>query len=88
MPLRHFTNEEMLHILNHLSGAEDQLSAANGLFSGLEHWLYSSQKGNGPIDIGPKPVPAIQNLNTETNPLISNVSSIPNTGDAKIIMYK
>lgn len=44
MPLRHFTNEEMLHILNHLSGAKDQLSAANGLFSGLEHWLYSSQK--------------------------------------------
>ncbi|MGM0167438.1 hypothetical protein IGI39_002421 [Enterococcus sp. AZ135] len=83
LPLRHFTNEEMLHILNHLSGAEDQLSVANGLFSGLVHWLYSSQKGNGPIDNGPKPVPPIQNLATTTKPIISNVSSIPNTTSVK-----
>lgn len=70
VPLRSFTNEEMLHILNHLSGAEDKLSYANGLFSGLVHWLYSSQEGNGPIDNGPKPVPLIQTMETPANPIV------------------
>ena len=70
VPLRSFTNEEMLHILNHLSGAEGELSAANGLFSGLVHWLYYSQEGNGPIDNGPKPVPLIQNMETPVNPVV------------------
>lgn len=77
LPLRHFTNEEMLHILDHLSGAEDELSAANGLFSGLVHWLYSSQQGNGPIDNGPKPVAPIQNLATTTKPIVQGVLTIP-----------
>lgn len=70
VPLRSFTNEEMLHILDHLSGAEDKLSYANGLFSGLVHWLYSSQEGNGPIDNGPKPVPLIQTMETPTSPIV------------------
>lgn len=82
LPLRHFTNEEMLHILDHLSGAEDELSAANGLFSGLVHWLYSSQQGNGPIDNGPKPVAPIQNLAPTTKPIIQSVTTIPNTNAA------
>lgn len=82
LPLRHFTNEEMLHILDHLSGAEDELSAANGLFSGLVHWLYSSQQGNGPIDNGPKPVAPIQNLATTTKPIVHSVTTIPNTNTA------
>lgn len=70
VPLRSFTNEEMLHILNHLSGAEDKLSYANGLFSGLVHWLYSSQEGNGPIDNGPKPVPLIQTMEKPASPIV------------------
>lgn len=82
LPLRHFTNEEMLHILDHLSGAEDELSAANGLFSGLVHWLYSSQQGNGPIDNGPKPVAPIQNLATTTKPIVQGVLTIPDNNAA------
>ena len=82
LPLRHFTNEEMLHILDHLSGAEDELSAANGLFSGLVHWLYSSQQGNGPIDNGPKPVASIQNLATTTKPIVPSVTTIPDNNTA------
>jgi LPXTG-motif cell wall-anchored protein len=70
VPLRSFINEEMLHILDHLSGAEDKLSYANGLFSGLVHWLYSSQEGNGPIDNGPKPVPLIQTMETPASPIV------------------
>lgn len=70
VPLRSFTNEEMLHILDHLSGAEDKLSYANGLFSGLVHWLYSSQEGNGPIDNGPKPVPLIQTMEKPASPIV------------------
>ncbi|WP_314578692.1 LPXTG cell wall anchor domain-containing protein [Enterococcus gilvus] len=70
VPLRSFTNEEMLHILDHLSGAEDKLSYANGLFSGLVHWLYSSQEGNGPIDNGPKPVPLIQTMEKPASPFV------------------
>lgn len=77
LPLRHFTNEEMLHILNHLSGAEDELSAANGLFSGLVHWLYNSQEGNGPIENGSRPVPPIQNTATATKPIVENVATVP-----------
>lgn len=73
LPLRHFTNEEMLHILNHLSGAEDQLSAANGLFSGLVHWLYNSQPGNGPIENGAP----IQNIDTTTQPIVENLTTNP-----------
>lgn len=77
LPLRHFTNEEMLHILNHLSGAEDELSAANGLFSGLVHWLYNSQEGNGPIENGSRPVLPIQNTATATKPIVENVANVP-----------
>ena len=77
LPLRHFTNEEMLHILNHLSGAEDELSAANGLFSGLVHWLYNSQEGNGPIENGSRPVPPIQNTASATKPIVENVANVP-----------
>lgn len=77
LPLRHFTNEEMLHILNHLSGAEDELSAANGLFSGLVHWLYNSQEGNGPIENGSRPVPPIQNTATATKPIVENLATVP-----------
>lgn len=80
LPLRYFTNEEMLHILDHLSGAEDELSAANGLFSGLVHWLYISQQGQGggPIEYGPKPVAPIQNIATTTKPIVQSVTTIPN----------
>ncbi len=63
----------MLHILNHLSGAEDQLSAANGLFSGLVHWLYNSQPGNGPIENGAP----IQNIDTTTQPIVENLTTNP-----------
>ena len=79
LPLRQFSNEEMLHILDHLSGAEDELSAANGLFSGLVHWLYDSQQGNGPIDNGPKPIAPIQNLATTTKPIVQDIATFPNT---------
>lgn len=82
LPLRQFSNEEMLHILNYLSGAENELSAANGLFSGLVHWLYNSQEGNGPIENGPKPVAPIQNLATTTKPNVQNNATVPNTAVA------
>ena len=79
LPLRQFSNEEMLHILDHLSGAEDELSAANGLFSGLVHWLYNSQQGNGPIENGPRPIAPIQNLATTTKPIAQDIATFPNT---------
>lgn len=79
LPLRQFSNEEMLHILDHLSGAEDKLSAANGLFSGLVHWLYNSQQGNGPIENGPRPIAPIQNLATTTKPIAQDIATFPNT---------
>ena len=79
LPLRQFSNEEMLHILDHLSGAEDELSAANGLFSGLVHWLYDSQQGNGPIENGPRPIAPIQNLATTTKPIAQDIATFPNT---------
>lgn len=74
--IRHFSNEEMLHVLDHLSGAEGELSRANGLFLGFINWLYNSQEGNGPIDNGPKPAAPLQNLVT-TNPIITNLATIP-----------
>ena len=79
LPLRQFSNEEMLHILDHLSGAEDDLSAANGLFSGLVHWLYNSQQGNGPIENGPRPIAPIQNLAPTTKPIAQDIATFPNT---------
>lgn len=78
LPLRQFSNEEMLHILDHLSGAEDELSAANGLFSGLVHWLYNSQQGNGPIENGPRPIAPIQNLAPTTKPIAQDIATFPN----------
>ena len=81
LPLRHFTNEEMLHILDHLSGAENELSAANGLFSGLVHWLYNSQKGNGPIENSPKPGSPIQNMGTTTT--VENTAVVPAANTTK-----
>lgn len=71
--IQHFSNEEMLHILNHLSGAEDQLSAANGLFAGLVRWLYDSQPGNAPIENGAP----IQNIDTTTQPIVENLTTNP-----------
>lgn len=76
--LRKFSNEELLHILDYLSGSEEELMSINGyLFSGLVHWLYYSQNENGLLDNNHNLVSPFQNFETTSTPIFTNLVSIP-----------
>lgn len=76
LPLRHFTNDELLQILNSLSGFEEELSKGQPLFAGILHWLYNSQDENYLNENGIKLVPPIESLSLSTES-ISPIATSP-----------
>ncbi|MDU5336344.1 LPXTG cell wall anchor domain-containing protein [Enterococcus sp.] len=79
LQIRPFTNEELLQILNDLSGYEEELSKEHYLFSGILHWLYNSQEENRL-----EPVMPILSLSTSTNPAGENILSIPKSSSIPV----
>lgn len=66
--LSHYSKEELVHILNHLTPAQKELIAQHGsLFSGVVNWIQASSKGNAPIDNGPRKNDKITNVATTNN---------------------
>ncbi|MBU5362412.1 LPXTG cell wall anchor domain-containing protein [Enterococcus raffinosus] len=81
LQIRPFTNEELLQILNDLSGYEEELSKKHSLFSGILHWLYNSQEENAI-----RPVTPIFSLSTSLNSVVGNSASIPRTNSIPVNM--
>lgn len=79
LQIRPFTNEELLQILNDLSGYEEELSKGHYLFSGILHWLYNSQEENRL-----EPVMPILSLSISTNLAGGNVLSIPKSSSIPV----
>lgn len=73
--IRHFTNEELIYILNELS-KDDKLGYPNGLFSGILYRLINYPEVVLPVSSAIKPFSPIQNMGT-TSPVITNVATIP-----------
>lgn len=84
LQIRPFTNEELLQILNDLSGYEEELSKDHNLFSGILHWLYNSQEENYLSENGLRPLVPNLNLLTSTNPANGSVLSIPRSSSIPV----
>lgn len=66
--LSHYSKEELLYILNHLTPAQKDLIARHGsLFSGVVNWIQASSIGNAPIDNGPRKNDKVTNVATNNN---------------------
>ena len=67
--LSHYSKEELVHILKHLTPAQKDLIAQNGsLFNGVVKWIQASSNGNAPFDNGPRKNDEIKNVATTTKP--------------------
>ncbi len=75
--IRHFTNEELIYILNQMSGSEEKLGAAINLFSGILFSLHDYPKVNIPVNNITNSFPSIQNTATATKPIVENVANVP-----------
>ncbi|MBO1304968.1 LPXTG cell wall anchor domain-containing protein [Enterococcus sp. 669A] len=64
--LSHYSKEELVHMLNHLAPAQQDLIRQHGsLFAGVVNWIQASSHGNAPIDNGPRKNEKSENTGTQ-----------------------